>query len=42
MKTFILEGVCIALSSISHNGGERNGTIVQLSVRNLFNLKAML
>jgi len=30
MKTFVLEGVCTALSSISHNGGERNGTIVQL------------
>lgn len=30
MKTYILEGICTALSSISHNGGERNGTIVQL------------
>lgn len=30
MKTFVLEGVCTALSSISHNGGEKNGTIVQL------------
>lgn len=30
MKTFVLEGTCTALSSISHNGGERNGTIVQL------------
>lgn len=30
MKTFVLEGICTALSSISHNGGERNGTIVQL------------
>lgn len=30
MKTFILEGICTALTSISHNGGERNGTIVQL------------
>lgn len=30
MKTYILEGTCIALSSISHNGGEKNGTIVQL------------
>lgn len=30
MKTFILEGICTALSSISHNGGEKNGTIVQL------------
>lgn len=30
MKTYILEGVVTALSSISHNGGERNGTITQL------------
>ncbi len=30
MKTYIFEGLCTALSSISHNGGERNGTIVQL------------
>lgn len=30
MKTYILEGTCTALSSISHNGGEKNGTIVQL------------
>lgn len=30
MKTFVLEGVCTAISSISHNGGEKNGTIVQL------------
>ena len=30
MKTYVLEGVCTALSSISHNGGEKNGTIVQL------------
>ena len=30
MKTFILEGVCTEISSISHNGGEKNGTIVQL------------
>jgi len=30
MKTFVLEGVCTAITSISHNGGERNGTIVQL------------
>lgn len=30
MKTYILEGTCTALSSISHNGGERNGTIIQL------------
>ena len=30
MKIFVLEGTCTALSSISHNGGEKNGTIVQL------------
>lgn len=30
MRTYILEGVVTALSSISHNGGERNGTITQL------------
>jgi len=30
MKTYVLEGVCTALSSICHNGGEKNGTIVQL------------
>jgi len=30
MKSYILEGVVTALSSISHNGGERNGTITQL------------
>lgn len=30
MKTYILEGTCTALSSISHNGGEVNGTITQL------------
>jgi len=30
MKTYILEGIVTALSSISHNGGERNGTITQL------------
>lgn len=30
MKTYILEGTCTAISSISHNGGEKNGTIVQL------------
>ena len=30
MKTCTLEGICTALSSISHNGGEKNGTIVQL------------
>lgn len=30
MKTYILEGVVTALSSITHNGGERNGTVTQL------------
>jgi hypothetical protein len=30
MRTYVIEGICTALSSISHNGGERNGTIVQL------------
>lgn len=30
MRTYILEGVVTALSSICHNGGERNGTITQL------------
>jgi hypothetical protein len=30
MKTYILEGIVTALSSISHNGGERNGTVTQL------------
>jgi CRISPR/Cas system CSM-associated protein Csm3 (group 7 of RAMP superfamily) len=30
MRTLILEGTCTALTSISHNGGEKNGTIVQL------------
>lgn len=30
MRTYILEGVVTALTSISHNGGERNGTITQL------------
>lgn len=30
MKTFVLEGTCTAISSISHNGGERNGTVIQL------------
>ena len=34
MKTIILEGVATALSSISHNGGERNGTTVQLRREN--------
>ncbi len=32
MKTYILEGTCTALSSISHNGGEKNGTIIKLSI----------
>lgn len=30
MKTLILEGVVTAISSISHNGGERNGITTQL------------
>lgn len=30
MRTYVLEGVVTALTSISHNGGERNGTITQL------------
>jgi len=30
MRTYILEGVVTALSSISHNGGEHNGTVSQL------------
>lgn len=30
MRTYILEGIVTALSSITHNGGERNGTITQL------------
>lgn len=30
MKTYIIEAVCTALSSISHSGGEKNGTTVQL------------
>jgi CRISPR type IV-associated protein Csf2 len=30
MKTYVLEGICTALSSICHNGGEKNGTIIQL------------
>lgn len=30
MRTYILEGVVTALSSITHNGGERNGTVTQL------------
>lgn len=30
MKTYIVEGIATALSSISHNGGERNGITTQL------------
>lgn len=30
MKTYIIEGVVTALSSICHNGGERNGVVTQL------------
>lgn len=30
MRTYILEGVVTALTSITHNGGERNGTVTQL------------
>ena len=30
MKTYILEGIVTALSSISHNGGEKNGIVTQL------------
>jgi len=30
MKTYILEGIVTALSSISHNGGEKNGLVTQL------------
>lgn len=30
MKTYILEGIATALSSISHNGGEKNGVVTQL------------
>lgn len=30
MKTYILEGVVTALSSICHNGGEKNGVVTQL------------
>lgn len=29
MKTYILEGIVTALSSITHNGGEKNGTVTQ-------------
>ena len=30
MRSYVLEGVVTALTSISHNGGERNGTVTQL------------
>ena len=30
MRSYIMEGVVTALSSITHNGGERNGTVTQL------------
>jgi len=30
MRTYVLEGIVTALTSISHNGGERNGTVTQL------------
>ena len=30
MRTYVMEGVVTALTSISHNGGERNGTVTQL------------
>lgn len=30
MRTLLFEGVITALSSITHNGGERNGTVTQL------------
>jgi CRISPR/Cas system CSM-associated protein Csm3 (group 7 of RAMP superfamily) len=30
MKTYVLECVVTALSSITHNGGEKNGTVTQL------------
>jgi hypothetical protein len=30
MKTYILEGIVTAISSISHNGGEKNGVVTQL------------
>lgn len=30
MKTYILEGIVTALSSICHNGGEKNGVVTQL------------
>ena len=30
MKTYIIEAKVTALSSISHNGGERNGVVIQL------------
>lgn len=30
MKTYIIEGIVTALSSITHNGGEKSGTVTQL------------
>jgi hypothetical protein len=30
MRSYVLEGIVTALTSISHNGGERNGTVTQL------------
>lgn len=30
MRTFVMEGKVIALSSVTHNGGEQNGTTAQL------------
>ena len=30
MRSYVLEGIVTALSSITHNGGERNGTVTQL------------
>jgi hypothetical protein len=30
MRSYVLEGVVTALTSLSHNGGERNGTVTQL------------
>lgn len=30
MKTYVIEGIVTALSSITHNGGQKNGTVTQL------------
>lgn len=30
MKTYVLEGIVTAISSITHNGGEKNGVVTQL------------